>query len=99
MRIRKDVSDLGVVLLKIIDGRPVVTENEVTVLKDLVAVHKECSDESLKMVMEICIRFLSSESSDRPSVEDVLWNLQFAPQVQEPSCKGDFQNKQEPNVS
>ncbi|KAJ6983698.1 hypothetical protein NC653_026494 [Populus alba x Populus x berolinensis] len=51
------------------------------------------------MVMEIRIRFLSNKSSDRPSVEDVLWNLQFAPQVQETSCKGDFQNKQEPNVS
>lgn len=46
------------------------------------AVHKECSDESLKTVMEICVRCLSEDPTDRPSVEDVLWNLQFASQVQ-----------------
>ncbi|KAF7145086.1 hypothetical protein RHSIM_Rhsim04G0167700 [Rhododendron simsii] len=47
------------------------------------AIHKECSDESLKNVMEICVRCLSSEPTDRPTVEDVLWNLQFAAQVQD----------------
>ncbi|XP_075646494.1 putative inactive leucine-rich repeat receptor-like protein kinase At3g03770 isoform X3 [Castanea sativa] len=46
-------------------------------------VHKECSDKSLKTVMEICVRCLSSEPSDRPTVEDVLWTLQFAAQVQD----------------
>lgn len=46
------------------------------------AVHKECSDESLMTMMEICVRCLSSEPTVRPSVEDVLWNLQFAAQVQ-----------------
>ena len=43
MRIRKDVSDLGVVLLNINDGRPVVTENEVTVFKDLVGTYTSAS--------------------------------------------------------
>ncbi|KAI3955435.1 hypothetical protein MKW98_018536 [Papaver atlanticum] len=42
-----------------------------------------CSDESLKTVMDICYRTLSYEPSERPSIEDVLWNLQFAAQVQE----------------
>ncbi|KAF7836305.1 putative inactive leucine-rich repeat receptor-like protein kinase [Senna tora] len=46
------------------------------------AVHKECSDESLQTVMEICVRCLSEDPTDRPSVEDILWNLQFASQVQ-----------------
>jgi len=46
-------------------------------------VHKECSDKSLKTVMEICVRCLSSKPSDRPTVEDVLWTLQFAAQVQD----------------
>ncbi|KAG2672521.1 hypothetical protein I3760_13G045500 [Carya illinoinensis] len=41
-------------------------------------VQKECSGESLKTMMEICVRCLSSIPSERPSVEDVLWNLQFA---------------------
>ncbi len=45
------------------------------------AVQKECSVESLKTVMEICVRCLSSKPTDRPSVGDVLWNLQFAAQV------------------
>ncbi|CAK7325139.1 unnamed protein product [Dovyalis caffra] len=113
---KKDIYDLGVILLEIVVGRTVMSENEVIVSKDLLqvsmtvdddvarrnlvdpAVHKECSDESLKTVMEICIRCLSNVPSDRPSVEDVLWNLQFAAQVQESSCIEDFQNKQEPNV-
>ncbi|PIN06545.1 Serine/threonine protein kinase [Handroanthus impetiginosus] len=52
------------------------------------SVHKECSDDSLKTLIELCIRCLSNEPSERPSVEDVLWNLQFAAQVQE-SWQGD----------
>ncbi|XP_066366025.1 probable inactive leucine-rich repeat receptor-like protein kinase At3g03770 [Miscanthus floridulus] len=46
-------------------------------------VSKGCSDESLRTVMEICQRCLAKEASQRPSVEDVLWNLQFAAQVQD----------------
>ncbi|KAJ8760203.1 hypothetical protein K2173_011059 [Erythroxylum novogranatense] len=64
-----------------------------TARKSLVdpAVQKGCSDESLKTMMEICLRCLSDEPKDRPSVEDVLWNLQFAAQVQD-SWKGTLQN-------
>lgn len=47
------------------------------------AVHKECSDESVKTLIELCIRCLSNELHERPSVEDVIWNLQFAAQVQD----------------
>ncbi|KAJ4781591.1 protein kinase family protein [Rhynchospora pubera] len=50
-------------------------------------VNKSCSDESLKTVMEICMRCLSKEPAQRPSVEDVLWNLQFAAQVLARSCE------------
>ncbi|TVU44660.1 hypothetical protein EJB05_04107 [Eragrostis curvula] len=46
-------------------------------------VRKGCSDESLRTVMEICLRCLAKEPAQRPSVEDVLWNLQFASQVQD----------------
>ena len=46
-------------------------------------VSKGCSDESLRTVMEICQRCLAKEPAQRPSVEDVLWNLQFAAQVQD----------------
>ncbi|KAM1702919.1 hypothetical protein ACFX1Q_028226 [Malus domestica] len=103
---KNDVYDIGVILLEIILGRPIMFQNEVRVLKDLLqvslttddtarrsivdpAVHKECSDESLKTMMEICVRCLSDEAADRPSVEDILWNLQFAAQVQD-SARYDF---------
>ncbi|CAK8561248.1 unnamed protein product [Lathyrus sativus] len=96
---KNDVYDIGVILLEIILGRPIMFHNEVGTLKDLLHVsiktddiarrsivdpfvHKECSDESLMKMMEICVRCLSSEPNQRPSVEDVLWNLQFAAQVQ-----------------
>ncbi|MED6181085.1 hypothetical protein PIB30_016225 [Stylosanthes scabra] len=46
------------------------------------AVHKECSNESLMTMMELCVRCLSSDPTERPSVDDVLWNLHFAVQVQ-----------------
>ncbi|XP_057727348.1 probable inactive leucine-rich repeat receptor-like protein kinase At3g03770 isoform X1 [Arachis stenosperma] len=46
------------------------------------AVHKECSNESLMTMMEICVRCLSNDPTERPSVDDVLWNLHFAVQVQ-----------------
>ncbi|KAG2545325.1 hypothetical protein PVAP13_9KG424493 [Panicum virgatum] len=47
------------------------------------SVSKGCSDESLRTVMEICQRCLAKEPAQRPSVEDVIWNLQFAAQVQD----------------
>lgn len=55
------------------------------------AVSKECSGESVKTLMEICIRCLHNEASERPSVEDVLWNLHFAAQVQD-SWRGEIHN-------
>ncbi|KAK2638273.1 hypothetical protein Ddye_026068 [Dipteronia dyeriana] len=47
------------------------------------AVNKSCLDQSLKTMMEICVRCLHMNPAERPSVEDVLWNLQFAAQVQD----------------
>ncbi|CAN0839617.1 Probable inactive leucine-rich repeat receptor-like protein kinase At3g03770 [Linum grandiflorum] len=97
----KDVEDLGVILLEVIVGRPIMYRNEVTVLKDLVSaaaddasrrsivdpnVQKECSNESLKTMVDTCIRCLTDDPSTRPSIGDVLWNLQFAAQVQESCC-------------
>lgn len=39
------------------------------------------SQESLSIIISITTKCLSQESS-RPSIEDVLWNLQYAAQVQ-----------------
>ncbi|KAE8704729.1 hypothetical protein F3Y22_tig00110445pilonHSYRG00065 [Hibiscus syriacus] len=47
------------------------------------AVRTCCSDQSLKTMMEICVKCLVKDPEGRPSVEDVLWNLQFAAQVQD----------------
>ncbi|KAI3822656.1 hypothetical protein L1987_10251 [Smallanthus sonchifolius] len=54
-------------------------------LKDVVdpAVHDTCSDQSVTTMAEICSRCLAIDPSERPSVEDMLWNLQFAAQVQD----------------
>jgi hypothetical protein len=38
--------------------------------------------ESLSLVISIAAKCLSPEASFRPSVEEVLWNLQYAAQVQ-----------------
>ncbi|KAF5475759.1 hypothetical protein F2P56_007533 [Juglans regia] len=50
------------------------------------AVHKACLDKSLRTMMEICVRCLRKDPADRPSIEDVLWNLQYAAQVQDAWC-------------
>ncbi|KAF5735175.1 hypothetical protein HS088_TW15G00675 [Tripterygium wilfordii] len=44
-------------------------------------IQRGCLDQSLKTTMEICMRCLLKNPADRPSIEDLLWNLQFAAQV------------------
>ncbi|XP_050938929.1 probable inactive leucine-rich repeat receptor-like protein kinase At3g03770 isoform X1 [Cucumis melo] len=99
---KNDVYDIGAILLEIILGRQITSQNEVHVSRDLLQVslktdeiarksivdpviHKGCSDDSLITMMEICVRCLHEKAKDRPSVEDILWNLHFAGQVQESS--------------
>ncbi|XVF56818.1 hypothetical protein PTKIN_Ptkin06aG0150900 [Pterospermum kingtungense] len=57
------------------------------------AVQTSCSDQSLKTMMEICVRCLQKDPAERPSVEDILWNLQFAAQVQD-AWRGDSQSSE-----
>ncbi|MED6215994.1 hypothetical protein PIB30_003642 [Stylosanthes scabra] len=57
------------------------------------AIRKECMDQSLKTMMEICVRCLAKDPAERPSIEDVLWNLQFAAQVQD-AWRGDSQSSE-----
>ncbi|KAI4348483.1 hypothetical protein L6164_009204 [Bauhinia variegata] len=57
------------------------------------AVSKACLDQSLKTMMEICVRCLVREPADRPSIEDILWNLQFAAQVHD-AWRGDSQSSE-----
>ncbi|RWR85415.1 putative inactive leucine-rich repeat receptor-like protein kinase isoform X1 [Cinnamomum micranthum f. kanehirae] len=105
---KMDVYDFGVILLEIIVGRPItsLTELRASVAADESArrsiadpaVQGTSLDESLKTVMEICVRCLSKEPTERPSVEDVLWNLQFAAQVQD-SSRGDSQSSEGSPIS
>lgn len=56
---------------------------------DPAAAQTGCRGESLKMMMEICVQCLHEDPAERPSMDDVLWKLQFAAQVQGESHSGD----------
>ena len=52
-------------------------------LKDMAdpAIQGTFAVESLSTVTEIALNCTGSEPSDRPSIDDVLWNLQYSMQV------------------
>ncbi|KAK8939589.1 putative LRR receptor-like serine/threonine-protein kinase [Platanthera guangdongensis] len=39
--------------------------------------------ESLRRAAEICVNCVSKDAKDRPSIDDVLWNLQYCVQIQD----------------
>lgn len=54
-------------------------------LKDMAdpAIHGTFAVDSLSTVAEIALNCTAGDPSDRPSIDDVLWNLQYSMQVQE----------------
>lgn len=62
------------------------------------AVKNSCSGESVQTMIEICLRCLLKDVAERPSIEDVLWNLQFAAQVQD-AWRGDSQSSEGSPIS
>ncbi|KAL0410258.1 UNVERIFIED_CONTAM: putative inactive leucine-rich repeat receptor-like protein kinase [Sesamum latifolium] len=110
-----DIYDFGVILLEVISGKPIISRNEVEVIKDQLqasiiaddtsrksfidpAVKNSCSGESVQTMIELCLRCLLKDLAERPSIEDVLWNLQFAAQVQD-AWRGDSQSSEGSPIS
>nr|ACG29217.1 ATP binding protein [Zea mays] len=54
-------------------------------LKDMAdpAIHGTFAVDSLSTVAEIALKCTAGDPSDRPSIDDVLWNLQYSMQVQD----------------
>lgn len=92
-----DVYSFGLILLEALVGPALSEKGEDYFLCELVMSfskneERKCildplilstsSQESLSIVISITNKCLSPESSMRPSMEDVLWNLQYAAQVQ-----------------
>ncbi|PIN21971.1 Serine/threonine protein kinase [Handroanthus impetiginosus] len=91
-----DIYSFGCILLESLIGPSVLARKESFLLNEMVSlgnpdgqkrivdpiVLASCSQESLSIVISLTINCISPESSTRPSFEDVLWNLQYAAQVQ-----------------
>ncbi|THF97517.1 probable inactive leucine-rich repeat receptor-like protein kinase At3g03770 [Camellia sinensis] len=97
-----DVYSFGFILLESIIGPTISARREAFLLNEMVSfsspdgqreivdplVLATCSQESLSIVICIAKKCISPDSSP-PSFEDVLWNLQYAAQLQEATVDGD----------
>ncbi|GER31965.1 leucine-rich repeat protein kinase family protein [Striga asiatica] len=91
-----DIYSFGLILLESLVGPSVLAKTESFMLSEMVSLSNpdsqmrvvdpnvlaSCSRESLAIVISLTINCISRESSNRPSFEDVIWNLQYAAQVQ-----------------
>ncbi|CAI9753089.1 unnamed protein product [Fraxinus pennsylvanica] len=91
-----DVYSFGLILFRSLIGPSFSERNEAFLLNEMVSlgtpdgqrrivdpsILTSCSQESLSIIISVANKCVSQESSTRPSLEDVLWNLQYAAQVQ-----------------
>ncbi|GMI86855.1 hypothetical protein like AT5G14210 [Hibiscus trionum] len=91
-----DVYNFGFILLESLVGPTASEKGETFLLNEMVSFGSQdgrkrivdptvlttCSQESLSIVVSITGKCICPEPSSRPSFEDVLWNLQYAAQVQ-----------------
>ncbi|KAM0022692.1 putative protein kinase RLK-Pelle-LRR-VI-1 family [Helianthus debilis subsp. tardiflorus] len=95
-KLADDVYDFGFILLEALVGPVVTGKGESFLLNEMKSFGSQdgrqrivdpvvlttCSQESLSIVISITNKCISIEPTNRPSFEDVLWNLQYAAQVQ-----------------
>uniref|UniRef100_A0A2C9UJ00 Protein kinase domain-containing protein n=1 Tax=Manihot esculenta TaxID=3983 RepID=A0A2C9UJ00_MANES len=95
-RLEDDVYGFGFILLESLVGPSVSGRKDKLLLDELAScdspdgrrklispiVLATCSQESLSIVLSITNKCICSESWSRPSFEDILWNLQYAAQIQ-----------------
>ncbi|XP_073065059.1 probable inactive leucine-rich repeat receptor-like protein kinase At3g03770 [Primulina eburnea] len=91
-----DVYNFGLILFETLVGPDASENKEAFMLNEMASFSSQdgrkklvdsivlatSSQESLSIVISITNKCTSPESSNRPSFEDVLWNLQYAAQVQ-----------------
>ncbi|KAF5460036.1 hypothetical protein F2P56_019935 [Juglans regia] len=102
-KLEDDVYTLGFILLEAVVGSSVCARRESFLLNEMASLNSQdgqkriidpivqatCSQESLSIVISIMSRCISLESCSRPSIEDVLWNLQYAAQIQATTVDGE----------
>ncbi|KAL0377312.1 UNVERIFIED_CONTAM: putative inactive leucine-rich repeat receptor-like protein kinase [Sesamum radiatum] len=95
-KLQDDVYNFGFILFESLVGPIVSGKGEAFLLNEMTSFNSQdgrlkivdpivlttSSQESLSIVISITNKCISPESSNRPSFEDVLWNLQYAAQVQ-----------------
>ncbi|XP_022151084.1 probable LRR receptor-like serine/threonine-protein kinase At1g14390 [Momordica charantia] len=96
---KEDIFQFGAILLQVITGRRVTETSELDDTKSELesglaeglklrgfidsSILGSFAFDSLKTTIQIAINCLSKDPSKRPSIEDVIWNLQYSMQVQE----------------
>ncbi|CAL5418232.1 unnamed protein product [Camellia sinensis] len=91
---KNDIYQLGVILLEVISGKPITSETQLLErglaesplrLREAIdpSIRGTFAHESLKTAVEITMKCLNKDSISHPTIEDVLWHMQYSIQVQE----------------
>ncbi|CAM6072097.1 unnamed protein product, partial [Sphagnum tenellum] len=93
---KQDIYNYGLILLEMVLGRPPTIKNPFPQKRSELArpsmelidkgIVGMCGAESLATVLEIAGKCMLDNPAKRPSMEDVLWNLQYAAQVHNSSA-------------